>query len=346
MEPPCCAKCGKAAVVSIRYMSAALCHEHFNRFFEKRFCQTIRRHALIFQGEKIAVGLSGGKDSMLLLHLLVRFFGRENTFFAIIIDEGIPGYRDRAIDLAIRSCEKLGVKFEVVSFQHEFDLTNADTAVALALRPSLGKGVCGFCGTFRRSILNKIAKRTEATRLATGHNLDDEAQSVLMNVFDNHFEKFTRQGPASGAHSPAGPLVQRIKPFFETPEKEIIAYCALNNIEHYSNECCPHSRRAKRNDFRQMLNEFEAKYPGTKQSIVQFQLAALKNLATSQPGTRELKSCERCGEPANKAQCHACENRGRILREKSRSPMAPEPKKEKSKAANDLSCHELKQMAT
>lgn len=347
METVSCARCGKPAVVSIRYMSAALCLEHFNRFFEKRFRMTIQRHALFSEGETIAVGLSGGKDSVLLLHLLHRFFSRSNPLQAIIIDEGIPGYRDKAIELAVRACEKRGVPATVVAFQSEFGLSNADTAVALTKNPSLGKGVCGFCGTFRRSILNKYAKKIGAGKLATGHNLDDEAQSVLMNVFDNHFEKFARQGPVSGGgDEEAGEgFVPRIKPLFETPEKEIIAYCALNDIDHYSNECCPHSRRAKRNDFRQLLNEFETKYPGTKQSVVGFLLSARKNSARRSNETLPVRACARCGEPSNQSLCQACMNRERIL-DANASSFSTLEKNAAPEKEEGLSCRDLKEMAT
>jgi uncharacterized protein (TIGR00269 family) len=286
---------------------------------------------------------------MLLLHLLHTFFGHINPLYAIIIDEGIPGYRERAVALAIRQCEKLRVNYSVVKFADEFGLTNTDIANALAVKPELGKGVCGFCGTFRRSILNKYARKLGLGKLATGHNLDDETQSILMNVFDNHFEKFARMGPVAGDGEANGAgLVPRIKPFFETPEKEIIAYCALNGIEHFSENCCPHSKRAKRNDFRKLLNDFEHAYPGTKFSILNFSLLARNRLGEIPSPAMDLEACQSCGEPGNGPLCHACANMKKILDSLKRAQIPlgakqvpdPDPKKD-----SGPSCYELKNQA-
>ncbi len=354
--PSRCSRCENESAITLAYMSQSLCVSHFNRHFEKRFTNTIRRHALFSDGEKIGVGLSGGKDSVLLLHVLNKFFKHSNPLHAVIIDEGIPGYRDKAIAIAIKQCETENVPYTIVRFSDEFGVDNSDTSKALSYNPNLGKGVCGFCGTFRRTILNKYARELGLSKLATGHNLDDEAQSILMNVFDNHFEKFARQGPVAGdSEGATGGLVPRIKPFYETPEKEIIAYCAFNNIDHYSEVCCPHSKRAKRNDFRMLLNDFEAKYPGTKYSVLNFLLQAKKRMPHDpDPLNVLVGACADCGEPSNAALCQSCANTRRIRTElekaktdpRAAETIAANARAQKTKNKSDLTCNELKNQAT
>ena len=319
-----CDKCGKNFVIKLAYGPHYFCEEHFTQFFESRFRKTIRKYALLKNGEKLVVALSGGKDSVVTLLLLHKFYSKTNPIEALIIDEGVKGYRNKAVKTAVDNCKALGVDYKVVSFEKEFGLTNDELMPLILKNPKLG-GTCAFCGTLRRTLMNKYAKEMKGKKLVTGHNLDDEVQSVIMNVFNNDYDKFKRQDAGTGEPAAKG-FVKRIKPLYETPEKEVIAYCAFNKIDNYSNECCPYSWTAKRNEFREMINNFEQRFPGTEFSILRFFETVKKDLPTKDTQNGEnksrkskLKDCKSCGEPTEKDLCNACSQIEKILYEKGKS---------------------------
>ena len=301
--PPACDKCGEKAAITLAYGPHRFCEKHFSSFFEARFRKTIRKYKLFRPREKLLVALSGGKDSVVTLHLLHKFYSKSNPIEALIINEGVGGYRDLAVGAAAKNCEKLGVDYRIVSFEEEFGITNDELMPLILKNPGLG-GTCAFCGAMRRSLMNRYAKEMKAKRLVTGHNLDDEAQSVVMNVFNNDYDKFVRAG--AGAGEAAWGFVKRIKPLYETPEKEVLAYASFNGIRHYSEECCPYSWTAKRNEFREMLDDFEKRFPGTKYSIVRFFESAKSKLPKKKGEKRDLAACGRCGEPTERELCGAC----------------------------------------
>jgi len=337
-----CDKCKKKAVINLAYGPHKFCEYHFNKFFENRFKKTIRKYKLIKSKEKILIALSGGKDSVTLLHLLNKFYKNSNTFSALIIDEGVKGYRDNAVKVAIDECKQNNVSYTVISFKEEFNITN-DKIMPLILKNEKLGGTCAFCGTLRRNIMNKYAKKLNVDKIATGHNLDDEVQSFVMNVFNNDFKRLKRTGAEAGLIEHNG-FVKRIKPLYLTPEKEIIAYCAFNNINHYSQACCPYSWTAKRNEYREMLNNFENRFPGTQFSIMRFNEKLKEELSPSEEKKRELKSkmktCTICGEPTDKLICKTCEM---IKTLKKENKTKKENKKNNSKKYNKkLTCYSTK----
>jgi uncharacterized protein (TIGR00269 family) len=304
-----CEKCKKPRVITLGYGPHYFCDKHFIKFFEARIKKTVRKYNLIKSKEKLLIALSGGKDSIVTLRLMYKFYNKSNEIKAIIIDEGVDGYRDKAIKLAIKTCEDLDVEYKLISFEKEFGVTNDKIMPLLQKNQKLG-GTCAFCGTMRRHIMNKYAKKMKMDKLITGHNLDDETQSFVMNVFNNDFDRLLRMGANSGIIEHDG-FVKRIKPLYETPEKEIIAYCAYKEINHYSQECCPYSYTAKRNEFREMLNTFETRFPGTEFSILRFYENLKKELMPTQTKKKTMKNklvkCKTCGEPTEKEFCKTCE---------------------------------------
>ncbi len=301
-----CEVCGKKTVISLLYGPHYFCEKHFTKFFENRVRKTIRKYNLLKNKESVLVALSGGKDSTVVLHILNKYYRKSHNISALIIDEGVKGYREKAIKSATDNCKKLGVKYAVVSFKNEFGITNDKLMPLLENNSKLG-GTCAFCGTLRRNIMNKYAKKIKVDKLVTGHNLDDEVQSFVMNVFNNDFDRMKRMGATAGIIEHTG-FVKRIKPLYETPEKEIIAYCAYNGIKHYSDKCCPYSWTAKRNEYREMLNQFENRFPGTEYSILRFYEQLKKELKpTLKKESRKLHGCKVCDEPTEKELCKACE---------------------------------------
>ena len=155
---------------------------------ELRVADTIKTRQLIVPQDRVAVALSGGKDSTALLLLLHRLLPawEDVRLIAITIDEGIAGYREETIQSAERLTGRLGIEHHCISFTSLFGesldafLTGRETQA------------CSICGIMRKKALVVGAQKAGATKLATGHNLDDEAQSVLMNVFRGDLPRLVR----------------------------------------------------------------------------------------------------------------------------------------------------------
>ena len=138
-------------------------------------------------GYDCMIAVSGGKDSTALLFSMHKILsGRDVELVAITVDEGIAGYRDDTIKAARSIAGQLGVEEHVVSFREEYGYDLDDMVVGKRVAP------CTFCGVFRKHALNRAAKHLGADRVATGHNLDDEAQSVMMNYLKGDLERLMR----------------------------------------------------------------------------------------------------------------------------------------------------------
>ncbi|AJF60826.1 MAG: PP-loop protein [archaeon GW2011_AR10] len=308
-----CERCSKEAKMLLPYGPHNFCEEHFLYFFENRVRRTTRKHGMVKAGEKIAVGVSGGKDSATTLYLLHKMFSRVNEIEAVMIDEGIPGYRDKALAEGKALCKELCIAFTVYSYKKELAVSMEEVKEKIDLNSGLGS-TCSFCGVFRRHLLNKGAVDVGADRIATGHNLDDEVQSICMNFFDNDFSRMARLGAVVGSNGIKG-LVPRIKPLYESPEKEVIAFAALKELPHYSDECCPFSSQAKRNYFREMLNKMEANLPGTKFSVLR-SFEQLKPLLEKTAEHGKARYCERCGNATTTSTCTVCLKLDQLILEK------------------------------
>jgi uncharacterized protein (TIGR00269 family) len=295
-----CTLCSETAVISQRDRDLHLCAAHFTEEFEQNVQKTVLKGQMVQDGDRIAVAVSGGKDSTALLYVLRHILAdRDVELFAVTIDEGIAGYRDDTMKLARKVAEDLGIGQEVVTFRDEYGF-DLDRAVQDGAMP------CTVCGVFRKSALNRAAKRLGAVKLATGHNLDDEAQSVMMNYLKGDMERLARFRPRR--RQPG--LVPRIKPLRETPEKEIALYGMINGFYEESREC-PYANLSFRSDVRDMMNRLEDLFPGTKRSTLDGYERVLE-LAGDRWMQKDLSSCRICREPCVKDLCKACELLGTL----------------------------------
>ncbi|MBO5547593.1 MAG: tRNA 2-thiocytidine biosynthesis protein TtcA, partial [Candidatus Methanomethylophilaceae archaeon] len=219
-----CDQCNAEAVTFIRYNGMHLCAQDFSRFVEKRVKREIRKQIKVYPGDNIAVAVSGGKDSMVTLKLISDVFGPRNkvTVHAIVIDEGIDGYRPPSVEIVRKFCEGTDIQFHLRSFS---ELGVTMDAIAPLSRDS---SPCTYCGVFRRRLMNDEARKIGAKYLATGHNLDDMAQSIMMNFVRGDVERLARMGP----HERVQPgLIPRFLPLRLIPEKESLLYALVNDIE-------------------------------------------------------------------------------------------------------------------
>ncbi|OPX67620.1 MAG: tRNA 2-thiocytidine biosynthesis protein TtcA [Methanoregulaceae archaeon PtaB.Bin056] len=291
ISPMRCSKCRRPAILFQRYSGLHLCREHFLADLEAKAKRDIRVRRWVRPGDTVAVALSGGKDSTALLHFLHSLLSRRRDVqvLAITVDEGISGYRDPTE--AKRIAEGLGVPHVTASFREHYG-TTIDEIVA-----KKGDALsCSYCGVLRRHLLNVAAREQHATRLALGFNLDDEAQSVLMNVLRGDSGRLLRApGPREG-------LVPRIKPFLHVPEREVALYAYLVSGRIDTGRC-PYSHNALRAGVRRMLNGYAWDHPGTRHALVN-----LGEELSERGAAREgfVHTCERCGEPCSDV-CRSCQ---------------------------------------
>jgi uncharacterized protein (TIGR00269 family) len=236
----------------------------------------------------LAIALSGGKDSAVTLSVLNDLLTRRGVdIIAISVDEGITGYRERALESAAKLVAELGIRWEVASFEQYFGVRI----------DRVNERPCTVCGILRRSLLNRLAKTVGASALATGHNLDDEAQTVQMNYLRGDIDRLLRLD-----HPAKEGLVRRVKPLKYVPEKEVALYAILKGIPINLDEC-RFSVGVFRAEVRDVINELELKHPGTKYALVKG-LERILQLTKKVPF--ELGQCIRCSEPAVGTLCQSC----------------------------------------
>lgn len=302
-----CGKCQNSAVISLQHGS--LCKNHFIDYFEEKVFKTINKHQLIGRDEKLCVAVSGGKDSLTVLYLTKKYLEKNNipadNLLALAIDEGIDGYRENTLIDLKKFCAEHTVPLTIVSFKDELGKT-LDQAYPI-INKDAKKKPCNVCGVWRRYLLNKHAKQLGADKVITGHNLDDEAQAIVMNIFKANTMLTTRLGPISGVEE-QDLFIQRVKPLYFCAEKEVRLYALLKNFQIGFTEC-PYSKEGYRHHIQEMLNEFENKYKGTKQGIINSFLAmlpALQNQEKQETETCKIQPCSKCHEASNKEVCNAC----------------------------------------
>jgi uncharacterized protein (TIGR00269 family) len=292
-----CAKCSSGAITFIRYNGNHLCREHFCEFFEKRVKRAVRAQCDIGKFERVAVALSGGKDSNVALWMMHSILDKrpKPEIVAITIDEGIMDYRDGSIPFARSICEKLGIEHVVVSFEKVFG-RNMDDISKGEVRS------CSYCGVFRRHCLNITAREKGADILVTGLNLDDTAQSILMNLSRADMGKLARLGPHTTVQEG---LIPRIQPLRDLPEKEVYLYALVNEIK-FHDSTCPYSDRAMRGVFKDIVGQLEEGMPGTRHSILRAYDSIRPCIQEKYPQI-DMNKCSNCGEPTPEKICKACE---------------------------------------
>jgi len=296
-----CERCGAPSVIDRPYEGSHPCAKHFRSSVEERFRREVHRQFPRFAGGRIAVALSGGKDSAVALALVHRYFARRPgaEVVAVTVDEGIAGYRPKTIQRSVELCERLGVRQEIVRAQDRLGTTTDATAARLTDRPP-----CGYCGVWRRQLLNRAARELDARALVLGFNLDDLAQTVLMNVARADVDRLVRMAPHR--HRQPG-LIPRIAPLAMVPEREVFTYAQLAGLPFDHSEC-PHAGAALRNVFREVVWRLEEERPGTRHALLRTRERLVELLEAAGAGGAATP-CLRCGEPATGTVCRACQLR-------------------------------------
>lgn len=309
-----------------------LCKSCFYYVFETEIHNTIVENKLFYPGETVAIGASGGKDSTVLAYVLKTLNERYNygvNFVLLSIDEGIRGYRDDSLETVKRNMEQYEMPLEIVSYSYLYGWTMDEIVEQVGK-----KNNCTYCGVFRRQALDRGAVKLQIKHIVTGHNADDMAETVVMNLLRGDTARLDKctEVITDSVDSP----VKRSKPLKYTYEKEIVLYAHYKKLDYFSTECI-YSPDAFRGTARTLIKNLEAVRPSSIIDIIKSgesfilkrrlrgksaaKAAIVKSgnmvkpanpipvsfntVATKTEKTSE-KRCQRCGYLSSNQLCKAC----------------------------------------
>ncbi|MFW5918655.1 MAG: tRNA 2-thiolation protein NcsA [Halanaeroarchaeum sp.] len=311
-----CSKCDQPAVMHAAYSGTHLCETHFRESVERRVRKRIREDDLLPSSATPTdpvtwvIGLSGGKDSTVLTHILSETFEADPRveLVALSIHEGIEDYRDESLTAARDVVDGRDIEHVTVTYEDEYDVRMDDVAES----DPLNMAPCAYCGVFRRDVLSEYAAEFDADILLTGHNLDDEAETALMNVLEGDVSQMAKHFDASLGAFPdrreEPTFVPRAKPLRDVPEKEVALYAHLFDVPSHIAEC-PHAEASFRGEIQDLLLSLEDGHPGTRHSILAGYEELAEMAAERYRGdeTPELVPCSTCGSPTTGERCRKCQ---------------------------------------
>lgn len=299
---PLCDRCeSREAVHTLHLTGENLCGECLVQDVRRRVFSLLE--GLVEDGDLVAVALSGGKDSSLALYLLdeYRRAGRRSfRLVAVTIDEG-TAYRRSGIKAARELTRRLGVEHVLVGMR---EIHGIDVAEIRALLPKgWRRSACTYCGVLRRWAVNRVARELGATKVATGHNLDDVLQTHLMNLARGDVPAIVRSG--QGVRSPSPLMVPRIRPLASVREREVAAAALYLGLPAHFGKCP--LTTGMRVGVRRAVDELEARLPGIKEDMLRGLQSLADRVRASGSIKVELGSCRLCGEPTTGEICKTCQ---------------------------------------
>lgn len=276
--------------------------------------------------DKLAVGISGGKDSLTVLYNTIQIQKHRQSkaeIHGILIDEGIQGYREESVTIAKEFCEKWHIPLHIVKFRQKF---GADLDDCIPKLSDLSINACTICGTVRRRLLNDKAREIGAKYLVIGHNLDDQAETFLQNILRNDLPKIFQNPPWGNSMDISGTFIPRVKPLMEIPESEITLYCYFKNFPIQTTPC-PYVEPyfILRKQVQTFLNQLENQSAEVKYNLLRMNEKILKLQTNFENFTEKfsetpipellkptqseiLNFCNNCHEPSGSSRdlCYYC----------------------------------------
>ena len=285
-----CDKCGAPAVIGMRQHRLNLCGEHFLEWAPRMVARTIEDYAMFAPEDRVLVAVSGGKDSLALWDILIRLgYQTEGVYINLGIDHA--RYSDLSEEKVRAFAAEHGEPpYRVVSVRQAYG-----RAIPELARTRRGRRACSVCGLIKRHVMNQVAAEGGYAAIATGHNVDDEAATLLGNTLHWQAGYLLRQAPVLPETHPR--LARKVKPLCHLYEREMAAYALLRGIDYIEDEC-PYAVKAKSIRYKELLNQLEHRSPGTKlQFYKEFLHARRDGLFREAMPEAIVRTCSRCGQP-------------------------------------------------
>jgi uncharacterized protein (TIGR00269 family) len=287
----------RGASLRLGYARMSLCDECFVKFVERKVERTLKEYNMVEQGDKLLVALSGGKDSSALLHI-IKGLAPDVKLTCLHIDLGVKGFSEQCKLKAEELAGQEGVELEVVELKDFLGYTMSELA-------SWCRKACSPCGLARRYILNYYGILRGATKIATGHNLDD-VLAVLWDFYvaGDLLEAVRLQPVTRHVHPKALP---RIKPLIELTDFELKAYANIKALP-YSPAQCPLGRESKLNRRKKLIDTIESMRPSFKHTFFKTHVKRISPLLSPLlvARTTDWRSCAKCGMPSKGEVCSMC----------------------------------------
>ncbi|BER93030.1 ATP-binding protein [Atrimonas thermophila] len=294
--------------MKLKRHNSSFCPECFDIFFSRQVEQAIKKNRMFSREEPVLLGVSGGKDSMSLWFYLHQAGYKVQ---AVHFDLGMGEYSLRSREIVEGFSKQHQLPLEVIEVKSLINYSIPEVTKKVRNRPS-----CSVCGMIKRHLLNRYAWDNHFSVYATGHNLDDEAATLLGNILHWQDGYLAHQSPV--LPSPHPKMVRKVKPFYTLTEEEIRWYARLHDIPFIA-ERCPLSKRAKSFHYKEALDFLEEKSPGTKHMFLLGFLERRDRYFASNQEKVELGECSRCGMPTTLEVCSFCRLMERLDSQKERS---------------------------
>lgn len=303
-----CQRCGiRPATILQRHTNLALCSRCFIEDIVERTRREIIRWKMIEPGDNVLLAVSGGKDSFVLLDVMSIIY-EPSKMVALSIVEGIEGYnREEDIEKMKKYARERGIDFIKTSFK-EFIGSSLDELVAKSWSKGLNISPCTYCGALRRRIMNYYARILGMNKLATAHNLDDEAQTLMLNIVRGDRMRLIQAHPKAPVLSER--IVKKIKPLRKVYEWETTMYSYIKGFMFQETECrYIYLRPTLRAKIREYLYKLESEEPGSLIKLLETMDIILEKAIETHKGLPKLPLCKKCGEPTSYGReiCKVCE---------------------------------------
>lgn len=265
----------------------------------KKIFKTISKYNLVQNGDKIFVGLSGGKDSGSACYLLSKYIKEKNinseiVAFYIKLGNFIP---EEVVNTIKTQAEISNVSLKIYDIK--------DYGISYEKIARLSRPICSSCGTIKRYLMNKIPREEGATKLCTGHHGDDFIVFFMKNILGKNIEWISKFTPLLLGE---GKQLSRIRPLFFSNGEENRKFCAYINLPYIQEDICPHSLLKQKIDKRRekwykIIEEISNWQPNFREYFLEGIIEIAKVLSSNK---ERLRECKLCGEPTNTEICAFC----------------------------------------
>ncbi|RLF25215.1 MAG: TIGR00269 family protein [Thermoprotei archaeon] len=299
-----CIKCGREAEIRLRSPLVKFCREHYIEYVERKVRRVLEKYHMVKKNDLVLICVSGGKDSTSLLHIMHKL-SRDMKFsiMGLTIMLSHEEFFKKAVNTAIENYRELGVDYVLVDPLKEYDI-NLDRLIEARIRRPL----CSACGIIKRYIMNSVAIEVKATKVATGHNLDDLMKFLFVNFVSGDIEQLIRTAPISITERRG--FVTKIKPLAECSEREMIEYAKAKGLK-FIRAACPYKKLGMGDDALEFLNSLDERYPGLKINMFRIYMSKIHPALRSFYRIEEvsLRRCKICNMPSLGEICSFCKLR-------------------------------------